>query len=101
MSDVQFQEDQFSSNLSRFNQPEARGIIGFLIKRGIVRDERHANVVLIGVIIIAVTVTYFTSFGGSSSPKVPPTYREDISPEVLKTLPPEILKTIPSKNDKK
>lgn len=99
MSDVQFQEDQFSSNLNRFNRPEAKGIIGFLIRRGIVGDEKHANVVLIAVILIALTITFFVVRGGSSNSA--PTYREDIPPEILKTIPPEVLKDLPSRNAKK
>ncbi|HEY5383273.1 MAG TPA: hypothetical protein VIJ88_01830 [Candidatus Paceibacterota bacterium] len=44
------------------------GIIGFLIKKGIVKDASHANLVLIGVFIVVVGIVIWVNWPQGSAP---------------------------------
>jgi hypothetical protein len=48
------------------------GIVGFLIKRGIVKNTQQANIVLIAVLVIVVGLTIYVMLPKSSAPVVPP-----------------------------
>lgn len=69
MSNVQFEEEQAdTARYVKYGQTPT-GIIGFLLKRGIVKDENQANYVLIGVIILVICVIVGIAFIPSGSTK--------------------------------
>jgi len=70
MSDVQFEENNFSG-ADRFAAASNQSpmLVKLLLKTGLVKDEKRANYVLIGIAVCAVLLTLFvihSSFGGGS-----------------------------------
>jgi hypothetical protein len=67
MSDVTFQEDQFSSKPTSTGTDfsQKKGIVGFLISRGVVKTEKQASMVCIVVIIVAVIISFTVWFMNS------------------------------------
>jgi len=66
MSGVQFEEDYNRPNFGNQNSSE-KGLTGWLIKKGIVKDEKSAQMVLISVMIICFGITGFLIFGDGSN----------------------------------
>ena len=60
MSNIQF-EDPYAG-LELINRPrvELTGLVGFLIKKGIARDEKMANIILIASIFFCFLIIFFT-----------------------------------------
>ena len=81
-NEVQFDEEQWSRP-SVVGNNEPRGLIGFVIKKGLAKDERQANVILIIFLITIIVITTFLfSFSGSHTTKPSPTVLE-----IMKTMP--------------
>jgi len=53
MSDVKFDEENYTSNSYPTGNREVKGFAGLLIKTGIVKDEKWANIVLIVIALIS------------------------------------------------
>jgi len=51
---------------------KASGIVGLVLRTGVVKTEAQANMVLIGIIVVAVSLTVWLNWP-SSGPSVPPT----------------------------
>lgn len=73
MTNVQFENEDFIQFRNPFDRPR-KGLVGLLIKLGIAKDEKEANVVLIGVIIACLVIILFWIFvvnkNGSSKPPI-------------------------------
>jgi len=70
------------------------------ISGGSIKNEKQAQYVLLGFVVIAIIVSLVLIFsGGSQKPKIIPQFREDIEPSVRAKLPPGVFETIPSKYD--
>lgn len=88
MSNVEFDEQNVSSAHSGFstsslayNQPEQKGIIGFLIRKGIVKNTSQASVILIIIMVICFALAgYFLWQTYGPAPRV------DLTPEQLEQL---------------
>ena len=61
MSDVQFDGEQWSRAPIGGND-KPKGLIGFVIKNGLAKDERQANIILIIFLVVAVAITIFIFF---------------------------------------
>jgi hypothetical protein len=68
---VQFEEDQWKSSLPSFAE-EGPWIVRLLIKYsgGTVKDQRTAEYVLLGVVVVAVGISLFLFFGMNNIEKV-------------------------------
>jgi hypothetical protein len=103
MSDVTFDEGTNVSNnnnneeFMRRSAPKQPSIVRLLIKMGLAKTERGANVIMIITSIISLTIAGYLMFGQQLFQRQHVTYLEDIPEEIRKTLPEEILKTIPSR----
>ena len=82
MADVQFEENNFEGRFSPVSsQPPV--LVRFILKTGLVKDEKQANYVLIGIAVVAVISAIFilrSSFGGSApaeSPVQPNAFSEE------------------------
>jgi hypothetical protein len=66
---------------------------------GLITSERNASTVLsvfaAVFFLLAVIISWRALFASDNGGPVPPLYREDVSPELLKTLSPEDLQRIP------
>ncbi|OHA01753.1 MAG: hypothetical protein A3C11_00140 [Candidatus Sungbacteria bacterium RIFCSPHIGHO2_02_FULL_49_12] len=98
-SGVKYTDETGWRAMRYYHEPMSPRIIQWTMKYsgGLITNERQANYVLIGFAVLAIIVSLYLFFGGSSSVKTPPKYLEDIAPEVRAKIPPEILKTLPSK----
>ena len=67
-SKIVFEGEQFQRTTRSFETPTPK-IVQWVIKYsgGAVKDERQANYVLIGFVVLAIIVSFFLFFGGSSS----------------------------------
>ncbi len=82
--------------------PKTSTMVRWILKTGIVKDEKQANIVLLVIAVIFFVITFMVvTSSGSSTPKQKTTYLEDIPANVRANLPPEVLKTIPSRNSQK
>ena len=65
---IVFEGDEFQHSTRSF-QTQTPKIVGWVIKYsgGYIKDERQANYVLIGFVVLAIGVSLFLIFGGSSS----------------------------------
>jgi hypothetical protein len=71
MSDVQFEED-FNTRqptvggqggfVNPYVQKQAGGIIGWMIEKGIIKEESQAKGILLGVVVFNIVVTLFVVF---------------------------------------
>jgi hypothetical protein len=67
MNQVQFEEDnnEFHIRSRRlFGEPETPTMVRFLLRTGIVKNEKQALYILVGIVIIALAVTIFLIRGG-------------------------------------
>lgn len=65
MNNVQFDEEQYSQ--TSFKVPKPSKMAGFLIRVGLAKDEKSANVILIGVIVVMAIIFFISISGGNSS----------------------------------
>jgi hypothetical protein len=97
MSPVEFDEQNesavrtgFSASSLSYTQPEQKGIIGFLIRKGIVKNARQASVILIIVMIICFALAgYFLwqTYGPAPSVELTPEQLELIQNTGASNLP--------------
>ena len=94
---VEFPEEKYGTG-DTYTPTKTPTMVKWVMKTGVVKDEKQANIVLVGIAIVFFAITFFTmtDLGG---PKTQPTYLEDIPEDVRADLPPEILNTIPSRNE--
>lgn len=75
MSNLEFNEPTKFKPVHR--GPQHKGIIGLLIKHGFAKNVAGANLIMIGIIIVMMIISYFAIFGfGSSSTSVEMTDEE-------------------------
>jgi len=94
---VEFPDEKFEQS----NSYEVRKVpfmVKCVLKSGLVKDEKQANVVLLIVSAVFLALAFFV-FASTGKSTTEPTYIEDLPTEVIGQLPPEILETIPSKYD--
>lgn len=94
---VEFPEEKYGAD-NTYTPTKTPTMIKWVMKTGVVKDEKQANIVLISIAVVFFVITFFmmTDLGGT---KTQPTYLEDIPENVRAELPPEILNTIPSRNE--
>ncbi len=82
-----------------YSRPGTPKIIQWIIKYsgGLIRNERQASYVLIGLATTAIIISLVLTFGSKTGTPKAVQYREDISDEVRKKLPPGVWETIPLK----
>ncbi len=69
MSDVQFEESNFQGRFTPVSS-QLPTLVRLVLKTGLVKDEKQANYVLIGIAVVAVISTIFvikSNFGGAQS----------------------------------
>ena len=96
------QTEQIQKNPEVLKNSETPRMIELVMKYsgGSVKNEKQAQYVLLGFVVIAIIVSLVLIFsGGSQKPKIIPQFREDIEPSVRAKLPPGVFETIPSKYD--
>ena len=59
MDNMQFGDSQFQSN-QIYQAPEEKGMVGFLIRRGIAKDAKTANIILLIFALVCFAITYWT-----------------------------------------
>ncbi len=96
MSNVEFQDESSGQYRSRvvFGQPQTPAVIRFIVKTGIVKDEKKAGVLLISLISISFLVATASIVRLSGKEEI----RYNFSPEVIKALPVEAQKKIHEAN---
>ena len=62
---------------------------------GAIKEQKQAEYILLGVAILAIGISLFLIFRGSTGQKEPILYQEDLTPTARATIPEDILKTIP------
>ena len=65
--EVQFEEDNSYSRPSMGGNEETKGIIGLVMRTGIVKDEKQATYLLLGIMIVNIAIISFLLFGGGNS----------------------------------
>jgi len=55
---VQFDENYGASNFNNFGDEEEKGITGFFIKSGIVKNKQQANYLMIGITVLILIVIF-------------------------------------------
>ena len=66
---VYFEEDNLDVSVSRSRQKPVGGIIGWLIKKKIAKNEQIANAILIVVFLVTLLAIYFTWSGNDTKYK--------------------------------
>lgn len=59
MNDMQFGDNQFQSN-QIYQAPDEKGMVGFLIRKGIAKDAKTANIILLAFAIVCFAITFWT-----------------------------------------
>lgn len=77
--------------------PPSSKMVGWVMKTGLVRDEKQANYVLVVIALLFFLATVWVVVGGGAPTASTPTYLEDLPPEVIETLTPEERAEIPSR----
>lgn len=77
MTNVQFENENFTQLRNPFDRPR-KGLIGLAIKLGLAKDEKQANIVLIGTILVCAGFILFWIFFVNNGPTKPPISREKI-----------------------
>ena len=98
MSNVEFPGEQYNKGVE-FDTPKESPMVKWVMKTGLVRDEKQANIVLLVVAVVFFGITWWLIAGGNSTPATKQTYLEDIPASDRANIPPDILKTIPSRNN--
>jgi hypothetical protein len=72
MSNVDFGEGQNRGGFARpYQIPETKGMIGLLIKWGIVNDAKTANLVLLGMAVLFFGISIYLAYAFLIPPKAP------------------------------
>lgn len=96
MNNVEFTDEKDNKD-NLFEEPKTPNMVRWVMKTGLVKDERQANIALIVIAVMFFVLTWvFIAGGNNTTPQA--TYLEDIPVDVLETIPPEILETIPTRN---
>lgn len=98
---IEFEQDQFGYRPMMPTLSEERGMAGWLIRKGLVKEKTHANILLIAVILVCIIIGFLSPLIIKKvSLKPALTYKEDISESQLQSLPEServlILKSLPS-----
>lgn len=75
MANVEFPEEQYNRG-TEFEAPKTPTMVKWVMKTGLVKDERQANIVLVGIAILFFALTWWVLAGGSKTPS-----GQTISPE--------------------
>lgn len=59
MNDMQFGDSQFQSN-QIYQAPDEKGMVGFLIRKGIAKDAKTANIILVIFALVCFAITFWT-----------------------------------------
>lgn len=79
--------------------PSSSKMVGWVMKTGLVRDEKQANYVLVVMATLFFLATAWVILGDTNTTNAGPVYREDLPSEMLETLTPEELAGIPSRTN--
>jgi len=72
MSNVDFGEGQNTGGFSRqYQNPEAKGMVGLLIKWGVAKDAKIANLLLLGVALVFFGISIYLAVAFLIPPKAP------------------------------
>jgi|GEM_PF-3248624 len=102
MENVEFTEE--SNDLAQpAHAHETPTLVRWVLKTGIVKEEKQANYLLLGIAVVLLAITVFaysrlltpnnTTIRGNSGPM----YYKNIPPEILEQLPPDVLSALPEK----
>jgi hypothetical protein len=62
-NNVQFtEEQQFSQGTDPFNQDKQSGMVKFVIKLGLAKNEKQANIVLVIVAVVILAIAAYVAF---------------------------------------
>lgn len=102
MNNIEFNphDTEFKNTGVETAEPRSK-MVGWLTKysRGLIKDETHANYVLLalaGIFFILTIAVIMSTF--DIGPKKT-TYKEDIPPEIRAAMPPEVYDSLPSRNN--
>jgi type IV secretory pathway component VirB8 len=96
MDNVEFPEEEKIENTNGYEEPKVPMMVALVMKTGLIKNEKQANFVLVGVAVVFLVLAVSIIFGMRPVKKTP-TYIEDIPAEIRETLPPEILDSLPSR----
>lgn len=82
MDNMQFGDNQFQAN-QIYQAPEEKGMVGFLIRKGMAKDAKTANIILVIFAIICFALTYLTFPKSNNTPAPTPITEEPIPGEEL------------------
>jgi hypothetical protein len=71
MSQVDFEESRNNSFSYSYQNQESKGLIGLLIKWGIVNDAKTANLVLLGMAVLFFSISIYLAYAFLIPPKAP------------------------------
>lgn len=80
MNDMQFGDSQFQSN-QIYQAPDEKGMVGFLIRKGIAKDAKTANIILVVFAIACFAITFWTFPKNDNTPAPAPVVAEPILEE--------------------
>lgn len=99
---VKFETDSYKA-VKFYDETNTPKIVQWVMKisGGAIKEQKQAEYVLFGFVIVALIVSLFLVFWKvvPQKPKIIPQFREDIEPGVRAKLPPGVFETIPSKYD--
>jgi hypothetical protein len=67
MSDVEFPEEKYNQG-AEFDAPKESMMVKWVMKTGLVRDEKQANLVLLGLAVVFFAFTWWVIANGQSTP---------------------------------
>ncbi len=82
MNDMQFGDSQFQSN-QIYQAPDEKGMVGFLIRKGIAKDAKTANIILVIFALVCFAITFWTFPKSDNTPAPAPVIEEPIPGEEL------------------
>lgn len=76
--EVNFEEDKFNNNASRYEEvnPSSKGIIGAMIKMGLAKNAKQANLLMIVAIVILTIVMYVLWPSSDAAPVNNPNFND-------------------------
>ena len=79
MSNVDFGEGQNTGGFSRaYQNPEAKGMVGLLIKWGVTDNAKVANLILLAIALVFFGISVYLSYAFLMPPKAPVNQAGDI-----------------------
>ncbi|OIO32344.1 MAG: hypothetical protein COZ49_03140 [Candidatus Yonathbacteria bacterium CG_4_10_14_3_um_filter_47_65] len=99
MERIEFNEE--SNDMAQpFDVQKTPTLVRWVLKTGIVKNERQANYVLLMVVAVlfAITAVAYMNILNPSAGVGEPMYLEDIPQDIRDQLPPEMIQEIPSRN---